>query len=182
MEAVLTGKLERAYKNESKKLLGFIRSKISSIEDAEDILHDVFLSAVNNINITEPIDNLAGWIYTIARNRIIDWYRKKKNRTVSLHQIKNDISLEEMIQDAGINLEKQMLRKIVMQAIEESLEELPESQREVFFLQAIEGKTFKEISEITKTPVNTLLARKRYAVLFLRDRLREIKEMIDEEV
>lgn len=174
--------LERSYKQQSHRLLNYIRSKVGNLEDAEDILHDVFVKAVNGFNLTEPIDNMASWLFTIAKNKIVDWYRKKRLKTVSLYQEIQDISLIDLIKDEGIDIEQEMIKNIVLEAIFEALEELPVKQKQVFYLQALEGKTFKEIARITKTSINTLLARKRYAVQFLRERLKEIKQMLTEEV
>jgi RNA polymerase sigma factor (sigma-70 family) len=129
--------------------------------------------------VTEPIENIIGWLYTIARNKIIDRYRNKRV-TVSLQQEKEDTTLEELLEDSGIDIEKDLIRTAVMDALIEALEELPKEQRDAFIQQAIEGKTFREISEETGTPLNTLIARKRYAVQFLRRRLHELKEIINE--
>ncbi len=178
--------LARSYRQERHKLLGYIRSRVSNIEDAEDILHDVFVSAVNGVSLTRPMENLAAWLFTIARNKIIDQYRRKKLKTVSLYNNdaneSNNLSLIDIIKAEGIDVEQEHVRNMVTEAIFEAVEELPPRQKEVFLWQELEGKTFKQIAEMTKTKVNTLLARKRYAVLFLRQRLKEIKQMLTEEV
>lgn len=177
----MTDWIEQTYKEERIKLLNFIKSKISDIEDAEDILHDVFLQAIRNINVTQPIDNIMGWLFTVTRNRMIDWYRKKKYETISLQETKkDDVTLQELLADTGIPLEKEFMRSLVIEAIIEGLEELPEKQREIFLMQVVEGKTFKQISEATGTPINTLIARKRYAVMFLRGRLKDIRDVFNE--
>lgn len=182
MEAVLEKNLTQSYKQQRLKLLGYIRSKVGSFEDAEDILQDVFVKALNGFSLTQPIDNMASWLFTIAKNKIIDWYRKKRLKTVSLYKEMDDVSLIDLIKAEGIGIEQEMIRNIVLKAIFEALEELPVKQKQVFYLQAIEGKTFNEIAVKTKTSINTLLARKRYAVQFLRKRLKEIKQMLKEEV
>jgi len=148
-------------------------------EEAEDLLQDVFFQAVRAASVTDPIENVVGWLYTIARNRIIDLYRRK-TITVSLQQETEDTSLEELLKDSGIDIEKDLIRTTVMDALIEALEELPNEQRDAFIRQTIEGKTFREISEETGTPLNTLIARKRYAVQFLRKRLHELKDIINE--
>ena len=176
----MTDWIEQTYREERIKLLNFIKSKISDTEDAEDILHDVFLQAVRNVNVTQPIDNIMGWLFTVTRNRMIDWYRKKKYRTISLQETKDDVTLQELLADTGIQLEKEFMRSLVIEAIVESLEELPEKQREIFLMQVVEGKTFKQISEATGTPINTLIARKRYAVMFLRERLKDMRDVFNE--
>ena len=172
-------RLEKVYRSEGKALLGFIRSRTRSEEEAEDLLQDVFFQAIRNASVTEPIENIIGWLYAIARNKIIDHYRRKRI-TVSLQQEKEDTTLEELLEDSGIDIEKNLIRTAVMDALTEALEELPKEQRDAFLQQAIEGKTFREISEETGTPLNTLIARKRYAVQFLRERLHDLKEIINE--
>ena len=172
-------RLEKVYRIERTSLLGFIRSRTGSLEEAEDLLQDVFFQAIRAASVTEPIENIVGWLYTIARNKIIDRYRRKRN-IVSLQQEKEDVTLEELLTDSGINIEKEVFRRAVMDALIEALEELPPEQRDAFIQQAIEGRTFREISESTGTPLNTLIARKRYAVQFLRKRLHDLKEIVDE--
>jgi RNA polymerase sigma factor (sigma-70 family) len=180
MEAVIMKKIEHTFGKERGKLLNYIKLKVSSIEDAEDILQDVFTSALVHMSVTEPINNCAAWLFTAAKNKIIDWYRKKKLRKVSLEGDEEGISLEGLLASSGLSCEQEFIRGIVAEALDQALEELPDNQREVFVLQAVEGKTFRQISEETGIPVNTLIARKRYAVLFLKKRLKEIKELLDE--
>jgi RNA polymerase sigma factor (sigma-70 family) len=180
MEAVIMKKIEHTFGEERGKLLNYIKSKVNNLEDAEDILQDVFTSAVEKLSITEPVNNLAAWLYTVTKNRIIDWYRKKKLRKVSLEGDEEGVSLEGLIASSGLTGEQEFIRGIVDEALGDALEELPDNQREIFVQQAVEGKTFREISEETGIPLNTLIAQKRYAILFLRQRLKEIKELLDE--
>jgi RNA polymerase sigma factor (sigma-70 family) len=179
MEAVLVQRLEKVYRSERNSLLGFIRSRTGSLEEAEDLLQDVFFQAIRAASVTDPIENVVGWLYTIARNKIIDRYRRRRN-TVSLQQEREDVTLEELVADSGINIEKEIIRGAVMDSLIEALEELPPEQRDAFIQQAIEGKTFREISEQSGVPLNTLIARKRYAVQFLRKRLSDLREIVDE--
>jgi RNA polymerase sigma factor (sigma-70 family) len=179
MEAVLVQRLEKVYRSERSSLLGFIRSRTGSLEEAEDLLQDVFFQAIRAASVTEPIENVVGWLYTIARNKIIDRYRRKRN-TVSLQQEREDVTLEELLTDSGIDIEKEVIRGAVMDSLIEALEELPPEQRDAFIQQAIEGRTFREISEQSGVPLNTLIARKRYAVQFLRKRLHDLREIVDE--
>jgi RNA polymerase sigma factor (sigma-70 family) len=180
MEAVLVQRLEKVYRSERKSLLGFIRSRIGSLEEAEDVLQDVFFQAIRAASVTDPIENVVGWLYRIARNKIIDRYRRKKD-TISLQQQeREDATLEDLLADSGIDTEKEVIRRAVMDALIEALEELPSEQRDAFIQQAIEGRTFREISEQSGTPLNTLIARKRYAVQFLRNRLQDLREIVDE--
>jgi RNA polymerase sigma factor (sigma-70 family) len=180
MEAVLVQRLERTYERERGRLLSFIRSRVSAREDAEDILQDVFTQAVRNLSVTQPIDNLLAWLYTAARNRVVDLYRRRRP-TVSLHgRDRDDGSLEDLLEDSGIDLEKEVVRREVQEALTEALEDLPAEQREVFLQQAVEGRTFRELAEESGVSINTLIARKRYAVKALRRRLAAIKEVLEE--
>ena len=172
-------RLEKVYRSERTSLLGFIRSRTGDLEEAEDLLQDVFFQAIRAASVTEPIENIVGWLYTIARNKIIDRYRRKR-ATVSLQQEKEDLTLEDLLADSGIDIEKEMIRRAVKNTLIEALEELPPEQRNAFVQQAIEGRTFREISEQSGVPLNTLIARKRYAVQFLRKRLHGLREIIDE--
>jgi RNA polymerase sigma factor (sigma-70 family) len=180
MEAVLQQNLAVTVRRERRNLLRYIRSRISSSEDAEDILQDVLLQAVRSLSVTEPIDNLLAWLYTAARNRIIDWYRRKRFATLSLDSADDRVSLQELIAASGIDVEKDVIRTAIMESLLESLEELPAPQREIFMEQAIEGHTFREIAERTGVSINTLIARKRYAVQFLRKRLADMRDIINE--
>ena len=176
----MTRRLEQTFREEQKSLLAFIRSRISNAEDAEDILQDVFFQTARAMDVTKPIGNLVGWLYRAARNRIVDWYRKKRNSPVPFSGSDDNISMEELLADSGISIENDYIRSIAADALVECLEELPPLQREVFVMQEIEGRRFREIAELTATPVNTLIARKRYAIRFLRLRLEEMKDIIEE--
>jgi RNA polymerase sigma factor (sigma-70 family) len=147
--------------------------------DAEDILQDVFYQLASSYSITEPIERMTSWLFTVARNKIIDWYRKKK--PISLRQ-SNDYSdnesgplnLEDILYDPADDPSVAFERSKVWTELADALDEMPEKQREVFVMHELEGKSFNEIVDITGEPLNTLLSRKRYAVLFLRERLREL--------
>ena len=169
----------KVYKTEKSRLLAFIRSKVSSQEDAEDILQDVFYHTLEGVSVTDQIDNVLAWLYTAARNRIIDWYRKRRLRTVSMEDMEQ-YGLDDLIADSGLHPERSYYRNMVAEALIESIEALPEEQRMVFVAQELEGMTFKEIAEITGESINTLISRKRYAVHYLRKQLQEIKTMLDE--
>ena len=169
----------KVYKTEKNRLLTFIRNKVANQEDAEDILQDVFYHTLQGVSVTDQIDNVLGWLYTAARNRIIDWYRKKRLRTVALDDMEK-YGIEDLIADSGLHPEQSYYKNLIAEALIESVEALPEEQRMVFVLQELEGMTFKEISEMTGESINTLISRKRYAVLYLRKQLQEIKTMLDE--
>jgi RNA polymerase sigma factor (sigma-70 family) len=179
MEMVLQLEIGKVYQKEKKRLLTFIRNRVATLEDAEDILQDVFYHTLQGISVTDQIDNVLGWLYTAARNRIIDWYRKKRLRTLSLEDIEQ-YGIEDLIADCGLHPEKSYYRNLITEALSESIEALPEAQRLVFVLQEMEGMTFKEIAEMIGEPINTLISRKRYAVQHLRRQLQDMKTILDE--
>ena len=171
-----TGKLEAAVKTERRRLLDFIRRRVRSEADAEDILQDVFYQLAETDSIAEPIEQLTSWLFTVARNKIIDWYRKKKPESLPVEIPDDDarLGVSDLLLDPRQNPDDVYARSILWDTFSDALEELPENQREVFVLHEFEGRSFKEIAELTGEPINTLLSRKRYAVLFLREQLREL--------
>jgi len=178
---VMQKKLERIIRFEHNNLLKYSRARVSNLNDAEDILQDVYARAVHAMGALDPIDNILGWLYRSLSNRIIDWYRRKKNRTVSLDaELEDSTSLIQLLADSGIDIEMDFIRQQVLQELEKAIDELPELQREVIIRQAIEGQTFQTISDETGVSINTLLARKRYALKTLGKRLEKMKEIIDE--
>ncbi len=177
------GVIDRAIRGERWKLLDFIRKRVRSEEDAEDILQDVFAQLVAGYSVAEPIEELTAWLFTVARNRIIDWYRKRRPIPFSRQQSKASIEfdpeeIEDILDDPAGVPDEVFTRSLMWTEFADALEELPEEQRDAFVMHDLEGKSFKRIAEITGVPVNTLLSRKRYAVLHLRDRLRDIYEEI----
>jgi RNA polymerase sigma factor (sigma-70 family) len=167
---------DATFRSERKRLFDFIRRRVRSEADAEDILADVFYQMVVSYSVTEPIEKMTSWLLTVARNKIIDWYRKRKPEAFRQHDDENrmPLNLEDILYDPGQNPDVLYARSMLWTELADALDELPEEQREVFVMHELEGKSFKEIAEITGEPVNTLLSRKRYAVLFLRDELQEI--------
>ncbi|MDP1676285.1 MAG: sigma-70 family RNA polymerase sigma factor [Bacteroidota bacterium] len=167
---------EQTFRTERKRLFDFIRRRVRTEEDAEDILSDVFYQLISSYSVTEPIEKMTSWLFTVARNKIIDWYRKK--RPESLPRDLNDpsmpLNLEDILYDPTQNPDQVYARSLVWTELAEALDELPEEQKQVFVLHELEGKSFKEIAEITGEPQNTLLSRKRYAVLYLREQLQEL--------
>jgi len=163
----------------SKRLMGFIRKRVNNEADAEDILQDVFYQFIGN---TQPIEQMTAWLFTVARNKIID--RQRKKRPEALEDIFSEeegeegsgLNWSEFLFDASDNPEKDYLRTIFWEELNNALNELPEEQRQVFILNELEGVPFKEIAERTGETVNTLLSRKRYAVLHLRNRLSVLKD------
>jgi RNA polymerase sigma factor (sigma-70 family) len=167
------------------RLLDFIRKRVSSEEDAEDILQDVFFELVETYRLMKPVEKVASWMFTVARNKITDRYRKKKTLSlenqVGFHSEDEGerLNFEELLEDFSESADNELIRNIIMEALEEALEELPEEQRDVFIMHEVEDRSFQEISELTGVSVNTLLSRKRYAVLFLRKRLKSVYEEIN---
>ena len=170
--------IQETVKKESPRLLDFIRKRIPDAVDAEDILQDVFFQFIEATRLTKPIENAGAWLFTVARNKITDLFRKKKTESLDkqLNYSKEEggemLNLADLLPAQNDLPETKMLRKAVMEELEEALDELPDEQREVFMLHEIDGKSFQEISEMKGVSVNTLLSRKRYAVLFLRERLK----------
>jgi RNA polymerase sigma factor (sigma-70 family) len=162
----------------SKRLMGFIRKRVNNEADAEDILQDVFYQFVGN---TQPIEQMTAWLFTVARNKIIDRQRKKKPEALEdlfgeEEGEEGGLNWTEFLFDASDNPEKDYLRTLFWEELNNALNELPEEQKQVFILNELEGVPFKEIAERTGETVNTLLSRKRYAVLHLRNRLSVLKD------
>jgi len=170
--------IEQAVRRERGRLLAFIRRRVRTEEDAEDILQDVVYQLLTSYSVTEPIERLTAWLFRVARNKIIDWYRKKKPG-ISLSGTgggSGPLNLEDILFDPGQNPDEVFARSAVWTELAAALEELPPEQREVFVKHELEGRSFKEIAEETGVGMNTLLSRKRYAVLFLRERLLDLYE------
>ncbi len=155
-----------------RRLLGFIRKRVTNEADAEDILQDVFYQLLGN---KEPIDQVASWLFTVARNKIIDSKRKKQPlATDFLFSNTEDVEMGEwmdILMDDSSNPETVYLRNLFQETLKEALNELPEEQKQAFVLNELDGIPFKKISDETRIPVNTLISRKRYAVLYLREKL-----------
>ncbi len=178
--------IEQLFRTDRKKFLGFIRQRVRSAEEAEDILQDVFTNVLSaSHNVSKPIENIASWVFTAVRNRIIDSYRKKRAETFSDMQLPGQSddgsdSFESFISDYSTSPETELMRKTIWEAVLEGLDELPAEQREVFVKNEFEGIPFRQIADDTGVNINTLLARKRYAVLHLRKRLQEMYDTIDQ--
>lgn len=176
-------KIGTVYKEERKRLLGYIRNRVPDRIEAEDILQDVFYQLTLGFRDIRRIENLTAWIYKVADNRITDLFRKKRPVTINYGEnAKNDedgpLSLEEILPALGSAPEEEELKELIWEAIDETLSDLPDEQRSVFIATEFDGMSFKDISEKTGTGVNTLISRKRYAVLALRDRLNELYKLL----
>lgn len=162
----------------SRRLFGFIKQRVGSTEDAEDILQDVFYQFAGN---AEPIEQATAWLYRVARNKITDNYRKQKLPLADdvLNTASTDeegFDWKEMLLPTDSNPETEYLRNIFWEELQQALDELPAEQRDVFIQTEIDGMSFKEIASQTGELVATLISRKRYAVLHLRDRLSVLKD------
>src|ERR1700743_2126483 len=157
-----------------RRLLGFIRQRVTNQEDAEDILQDVWYQFTTTVD-TEPIEQVSSWLFTVARNKIIDRYRKRQpeslDRLLESPEEEEGPDLARILLDKSQDPEASSLRNLFWKALQQALEELPEEQRAVFVWNELADLSFTEIAEITGENVNTLLSRKRYAVLHLRERL-----------
>ncbi len=182
----LASQIEHLFRTDRKKFLGFIRQRVRSQEEAEDILQDVFTNVLAaSKNVQKPIENIASWVFTAVRNRIIDSYRKKRAETFSDLQTPGQAeegvdTFEHFLGDFTSTPDNDLLRKTIWESVQEGLAELPEEQRIVFVKNEFEGVSFREMSEDTGVNINTLLARKRYAVLHLRKRLKHLYASLNE--
>ncbi|MFL5789223.1 MAG: RNA polymerase sigma factor [Flavisolibacter sp.] len=173
----------KAVSDYGKRLFYFIRGRVQTDEDAEDILQDVWYQFSNVMN-TEPIEQVSAWLYRVARNKIIDQYRKQQSgyleEELSNINEQEDAIITEMLIARNVSPEYENLREIFWDDLFAALEELPEDQRQVFIWHELEDIPFNEIAEMTGEKINTLISRKRYAVLHLRKRLEKIyKETIE---
>ncbi|MCA6378662.1 MAG: RNA polymerase sigma factor [Cytophagales bacterium] len=169
---------ENTFLNEKDKLLGFIRSRVSSVEEAEDILQDVFFQFVSGFETIESLDRVTSWLYSVARNKIIDRYRRDASRPqrtdfewITGKEDDVPLTLQDILPDLDNTPESTLLREAIWDEITDALAELPADQREIFIQNEMEEKSFREIADETGISINTLLSRKRYAILALRKRL-----------
>jgi RNA polymerase sigma factor (sigma-70 family) len=178
-------RISEVVSREQSRLHSFIRRRVPDPRDAEDILQEVFYKLVEANRLLMPIDHVTGWLFRVARNRIIDMWRQKKVekggdaeglQTDSLRYTEDEreLRLEELLPSPDNGPEAAYARSVLLEELELAINELPLEQRDVFVAHELEGRSFKEMAAATGTNVNTLLARKRYAVLHLRKRLREI--------
>ncbi len=176
---------QNTFLKEKDKLLGFIRNRVSSSEEAEDILQDVFYQFVAGFETIESLDRVTSWLYSVARNKIIDRYRRDAARPkktdfelVTGNDDDVPLTLQDILPDLDNTPEATLLREAIWDEITDALDELPADQREIFILNELEEKSFREIAEETGVSINTLLSRKRYAILALRKRLQSFYDDI----
>jgi RNA polymerase sigma factor (sigma-70 family) len=171
-------RISEVIQRERRRLFLFIRKRVDDEGDAEDILQEVFYELIEAYRLTKPIEQVGSWLYRVARNRIIDLFRKK--RPESLREIPLDkdadqaLLLEDLLPSPNAGPDALYARRVLLEELDDALQELPEEQREVFVAHEIEGRSFKQLADETGLSINTLLSRKRYATLHLRRRLRAI--------
>lgn len=160
------------------RLRNFIRRRVPDPRDVEDILQDVFYELVEANRLLMPIEHVTGWLFRVARNRITDLFRKKKPQSFGEISVEGEggelLQLEDLLPSPEAGPEAVYVRNLLLEELELALDELPEEQREAFVGHELEGRSFKEMAEETGVSVNTLLSRKRYAVLHLRKRLQSL--------
>jgi RNA polymerase sigma factor (sigma-70 family) len=173
-------RISEVVKREGSRLRNFIRRRVPDPRDAEDVLQDVFYRLVEANRLLMPIDHVTGWLFRVARNRITDLFRKKQPENLSDTALQNDegeaLRIEDLLPSPDAGPEALYVRNLLLDELELALDELPLDQREVFVAHELEGRSFKELAEETGVSVNTLLSRKRYAVLHLRERLQDIHD------
>ena len=175
--------IAEAVERDQPRLRSFIRTRVLSTSDAEDILQDVFYELIQAYRLLKPAEQVTAWLYRVARNRITDLFRR--NKTLSLNEPltveDEDTTFEDLLPSPDAGPDALYARNLLFEALDEALDELPANQREVFLAHELEGRSFKQLSEESGTPINTLLSRKRYAVLHLRQRLQQLNETATKE-
>ena len=170
------GNISGIVKNYGNKLLGFIRGKVKSSEDAEDILQDVWYQLSNTINLDE-IESISGWLYRVAKNKVIDKYRKKPTDYMEdfiFEDANGNVSVKDILLSEFTDPAQEELKNLFWDALMQALDELPENQRYVFVKNELEEKTLQEIAAETNENIKTIISRKGYAVKHLRKRLQEL--------
>jgi RNA polymerase sigma factor (sigma-70 family) len=172
--------ISEAVEQQGFRLRNFIRRRVSDPADVEDILQEVFFELVEAYRLMKPIEIAGAWLFQVARNRIIDRFRKKKPEPLADMTLPSDegemLSVEEFLPSADAGPEAAYIGTVLLEELEAALDELPDEQRQVFIAHEIEGRSFKDLAAESGVSINTLLSRKRYAVLFLRTRLQSVYE------
>src|SRR6267154_2635562 len=171
-------RISEAVSRDQSRLRSFIRRRVADPRDAEDILQDVFYELVEAYRMMKPVEQVTAWLFRVARNRITDLFRSKKREASSEPAVKiedgEELQWEDLLPSPEAGPEAAYARSVLLEEVDAALDELPEEQREVFVAHEFLGYSFKDLAEQTGVSVNTLLSRKRYAVLHLRERLQTI--------
>jgi RNA polymerase sigma factor (sigma-70 family) len=171
-------RISEVMKREGSRLRNFIRRRVPDPRDAEDIVQDVFYELVEANRLLMPIEHVTGWLFRVARNRITDLFRKKKPDAFSDATVEDEsgelLRIEDLLPSPDAGPEALYFRNLLLDELELAVDELPDEQREIFVAHELEGRSFKELAAESGMSLNTLLSRKRYAVLHLRKRLQSI--------
>jgi len=173
--------ISEVVQREAGRLRSFVRKRVPDAGDAEDILQDVLYELVQAHRLMRPVEHVGAWLYRVARNRIVDFFRKKRlaaleDALVRSADDEGKLTLADLLPSPDAGPEAAYARKVLLQELNAALDDLPEEQREVFIAHEIEGRSFKELADDTGVGLNTLLSRKHYAVVHLRGRLQAIYE------
>jgi RNA polymerase sigma factor (sigma-70 family) len=177
--ALQDSEIAAVVRRERGRLLSFIRRRVADAAEAEDVLQEAFYELVAAYRLMQPVEQVGAWLMRVARNRIIDRFRKRRPQLLGdvVADTENpDAALETLLPAIEDGPDAALVRELLLQQLEQALAELPREQREVFIAQELEGASFKELAARWGVGINTLLSRKRYAVLRLRERLRETYE------
>jgi RNA polymerase sigma factor (sigma-70 family) len=179
MTAERDRRLSEAIEREQPRLRNFIRKRVADAGDAEDILQEIFYELVEAYRLMKPVEQVGAWLFRVARNRITDLFRKRRreaarNDPVAVDENGELVTLEDLLPLPDAGPEAAYARSVLLEELDAALDELPEEQREVFIAHELEGRSFKELAAETGLSVNTLLSRKHYTVLHLRERLQDI--------
>lgn len=172
-------RISEAFGLERARLRNFIRKRVADENDVEDILQDAFYELVEAYRMMKPVEQVGAWLFQVARNRITDLFRKKRpealrNDPVAYEEDGESLLLQDLLPSPDAGPEEAYARNVLLEELDAALDELPEEQREVFIAHEIEGYSFKELAAETGLGINTLLSRKHYAVVHLRQRLQAI--------
>jgi RNA polymerase sigma factor (sigma-70 family) len=177
-------RISEVVERERSRLRSFIRRRVRDPLDAEDVLQDVFYELVEANRLLMPIEHVTGWLFRVARNRITDLFRKKRPESLRDGAVVGEddemLTLEDLLPSPDAGPDALYARSVLLDELERAVAELPEEQRQVFVAHELEGRSFREMAADTGLSVNTLLSRKRYAVLRLRERLRRLYDELDE--
>jgi RNA polymerase sigma factor (sigma-70 family) len=173
--------ISQALERDRPRLRSFIRKHVADTSEAEDILQDVFYELIETYRLMKPVEHVTAWLFRVARNRMIDLFRRNKPSSLNnpVYGEEEGDTLEDLLPSADAGPEAVYARNLLLDALDEALEELPAAQRDVFIAHELMGQSFKEISAETGFSVNTLLSRKHYAVMHLRQRLQSIHESFE---
>lgn len=176
--------IAEAIEQDASRLRSFISKRVFDMGDAEDVMQDVFYELIQTYRLMKPVEQVTAWLYRVARNRITDLFRKPRLASLDEPAYSADTdgaTVLDLLPSDDDGPDALYARELLLASLDEALEELPEEQREVFLAHEIEGRSFKQMSDETGTSINTLLSRKRYAVLHLRRRLEEINRNFSNE-